>query len=96
MGQVLVIAGPSPVARRLLVTTGMRNTDSTEADPLVLEASMTDDLVKLGLTKQGYEALEEALEMLRETNPKATYEDVIAWMLSAMIEELEAEIAKMH
>jgi hypothetical protein len=29
---------------------------------------------------------------LRETNPKATYEDVLEWMLTNLIEELEAEL----
>jgi hypothetical protein len=63
-----------------------------ESDPLVVEATCSDDTFDLVLTRQGYEVFEEALEVLRETNPAATYNDVLKFMLGALIEELEAEL----
>jgi hypothetical protein len=71
----------------------MKKTDAADSDPFVLEASMTDDGdVDLVLTRAGFEVFEQALEVLRETNPKATYQDVLAWMVEAAIEDLEAEM----
>jgi hypothetical protein len=63
-----------------------------ESDPLVLDATLTDDALDLVLTKEGYETMEEMLEMMRETNPKATYNDLLKLMLRTLIETLEAEL----
>jgi hypothetical protein len=64
-----------------------------ESDPLVLEASMSaDGDLDFVLTREGYEVFEDALEVLRETNPRATYNDVLKWMLRELIEELEGEM----
>ena len=70
----------------------MKKTTFEEDDPLVLEASMTGDMIDLVLTRAGYETMEEALALLRETNPNATYNDVIMWMVRNLIEKLEAEM----
>lgn len=70
----------------------MKNRHPRESDPLVLEATLTGETFDLTLTQKGYEAMEEGLEILRETNPKATYGDVLKWMFRALIEELEAEM----
>jgi hypothetical protein len=70
----------------------MKNGNARESDPLVLEAALSGDTCDLTLTKQGYEVMEEALEILRENNPKATYNDVLKWMLEELIEELEANM----
>lgn len=70
----------------------MKKSTFTEADPLVLEATIDEDMFDLVLTRAGYETMEEALELLRETNPNATYNDVLKWMFRILIEELEAEM----
>ena len=70
----------------------MTKTDPPESEPLVLDASLTGDSLALVLTREGYETIEEALELLRETNPQATYGDVLDWMLRNLIDELEADM----
>lgn len=70
----------------------MKKTHPLVSDPLVLDAALTGDTCELVLTKKGYEAIEEALESMRATNPKATYNDVLKSMLTDLIEELEAEM----
>lgn len=68
----------------------MKKMQAGDPDPLVLEATMTGDDVDLVLTKEGYETLEQALDILRETNPQATYKDVLRWAFENLIDELEA------
>lgn len=70
----------------------MRDESHPDSEPLVLEASVVGDVFDLVLSRAGYEAMEDALEMLRETNPNATYNDVLKWMLGSLIEDLEAEM----
>lgn len=70
----------------------MKKTHPLESDPLVLDAALTGDTCDLVLTQKGYDAMQEALESMRVTNPKATYNDVLESMLTDLIEELEAEM----
>jgi hypothetical protein len=63
----------------------------SESDPYLVSATLDEDTLDLVFTAEGYAAMEEGLAVLRETNPSATYQDVLKWALRLTIAQLEAE-----
>ena len=70
----------------------MKKIDLTECDPLVVDASMDEDELNLGLTAEGYQTLKDGLDHLRETNPNATLKEAFMMGVRSLIKELEAGI----
>lgn len=60
------------------------------SDPLVLDARLEDDRIDLVLTREGYDALVEMRDLLREDDPSADFQDVLREAFAALREELES------